>query len=401
LLHLFGLNHKSAPIAVRENIVVDDIERIDVLDEIVTLSTCNRTELIAVTSDSGQVKEWLKSHNAANWEQYSYQYQNQEAIAHLLRVACGLDSMVLGEAQILGQLKGAYAAANENGKIGKYLGHLFPFVFSVAKKIRTETGISANSVSVAYNAVHLAKSIFSDLQEATVLLVGAGDTIHLVTQYLYDIPVKNIVIANRSLKHSQALAEQVGARAICIDDIPVVLPQADIIITATASPQPILEKALIESALKERRHKPMYMVDLAVPRDIDPAVGELDDVYLYNIDDIESVVETNLAHREKEAAKAEVIIQREVQKFFEWQNSLKSVPTICAYREKMQQFRDTEVLKAQKAYDAGKPVSDVLEQLANGLTNKLMHAPTVEMRKATKDGNSKVLEWAKQLFQLN
>ena len=400
LLHIFGINYKSAPIEVRESLVFNDVLHIGEVDELVALSTCNRTELITVSDNSAKVEAWLRSRAAANIDQYLYHYSDREALAHLLRVAAGLDSMVLGEPQILGQLKGAYAASASQGNIGTYLGHLFPFVFSVAKKLRSQTGISANSLSVAYTAVHLAKNIFTDLKQATVLLVGAGETVRLVAQHLYDIPVANIIIANRTFEKSEALAEKLSAKAITIGDIPTVLSQVDIVISSTASQLPIIGKGLMERVIKQRKHKPIFMVDLAMPRDIEAEVGELEDVYLYNLDDLQNVVQENLRHRQRAAAQAEGIIETEINHFIRWQASLQSVPTICAYRLKMEKIRDAEVAKAHKALQQGKPAEEVMQRLARDLTNKLMHAPTVNMRKASHEGQFKFLEWAKDLFHL-
>ncbi len=377
-----------------------NLQQTDLLQELVTLSTCNRTEVITIADNAAKLDHWLTQPQAANWQQYAYQLRDREALRHIVRVACGLDSMVLGEPQILGQMKGAFASAAAAGNVGNYLGHLFPFVFSVAKKIRSITGISANSVSVAYTAVNLAKSIFTDLQQATVLLVGAGETIHLVAQHLYDIPVKKMIVANRTLENSVTLASKFAAETICISDIPQVLAQTDIVITSTASPLPILHKHLFEKVIKMRKHKPMFVVDLAVPRDVQVRVGELDDVYLYNIDDLQRVVQENLRHRERAAQQAEGIIEAEIEHFLHWQDSLKSVPTICAYRQKMEQIRDLEIEKAQKAIKQGKAADRVIQRLGEDLTQKFMHAPTVEMRKAGYDGRFNLLEWAKQLLQV-
>jgi glutamyl-tRNA reductase len=400
LLEIWGLNYKSAPIEIREKFIVDDVSPIENAKELVALSTCNRSELITLSESSETVKAWMTKRIPGDIEKYTYHYSDKAAVAHLLRVASGLDSMVLGEPQILGQMKGAYARALAQGQIGPQLGHLFPFVFSVAKKIRSQTGISANSLSVAYTAVSLAKSIFTDLRKATVLLIGAGETIQLVAQHLYDIPVQNIIVANRTVEKSKTLADKISAKAIRIAEIPEVLPEADIVISSTASQLPLIGKGLLERVVKQRKHKPIFMVDLAMPRDIEPEAGQLDDVYLYNLDDLQKVVQENLANRERAAEQAEGIIEIEVNHFLRWQASLESVPTICAYREKMQQLRDSEVEKALKSLQQGKTAEDVVQRLGRDLTNKLMHAPTVEMRRASYEGQSTFLEWVKELFQL-
>lgn len=404
MLHIIGFNHKSAPIEIRERLAEQDLvawaapQNVAGLKELVTLSTCNRTEFITTGENAELIKQWLASYDATNLEQYSYHYQGDVAIEHLLSVACGLDSLVLGEPQILGQLKGAFAKAATDGSIGNYLGHLFPFVFSVAKKVRSSTGISANSVSIAYTAVSLAKTIFTDLQKTAVLLVGAGETINLVAQHLYDIPVAEVFIANRTISKGQELAHKFNGTAIRIGDIPDYLSKVDMVITSTASQLPIIGKGLLETVCKQRKHKPIFIVDLAVPRDVEAQAGELDDVYLYNIDDLQKVVQENLRSRELAAEQAKDLIQAEIKHFIDWQNSLKSVPTICAYREKMEAIRDMEVAKAKKALQQGKDSNEILERLGHNLTNKLIHAPTVEMRKASYEGRFKVLEWAKQLL---
>lgn len=404
MLHIIGFNHKSAPIAIRERLAEQDVLEWAKLqssvnfNEMVSLSTCNRTEFITTSEYAEPIKSWLASHEAANLKQYSYHYQDEAAIEHLLSVACGLDSLVLGEPQILGQMKGAFAKAAADGSIGNYLGHLFPFVFSVAKKVRSSTGISANSVSIAYTAVSLAKTIFTDLQKTSVLLVGAGETINLVAQHLYDIPVADVFIANRTIAKGQELAHKFNGTAIRIADIPTTLNKVDMVITSTASQLPLIGKGLLESVCKQRKHKPIFIVDLAVPRDVEAQAGDLDDVYLYNIDDLQKVVQENLRHRELAAEQARELITGEIKHFLDWQNSLKSVPTICAYRQKMENVRDQEVEKAKKALQQGKDADQVLERLGRDLTNKFMHAPTVEMRKAGYDGRFKVLEWAKQLL---
>ena len=391
---------------MREQAFVDiaqplvDLQQITQLDQLVTLITCNRIELITTTTNVGKIEQWLNKEQGTNWQQYGYQLHNREALRHIIRVACGLDSMVLGESQILGQMKHAFARAAAAHRVGDYLGHVFPFVFYVAKKIRSTTGISANSVSVAYTAVNLAKSIFADLRESTALLVGAGETINLVAQHLYEIPVKNIVIANRTLGKSEALAKQVGGRAIRIGDIPQVLAQVDVVITSTASQLPLLGKGLFERATRMRKHKPMFIVDLAMPRDVEIEVGELDDVYLYNIDDLQHVVQENLQHRQYASRQAEDIITAEIEHFLRWQDSLRSVPAICAYRQKMEKIRDQEIAKAHKALQQGKDAESVLQRLAYDITQKFMHAPTVEMRRASYHGRFNLIDWAKQLLQV-
>ncbi len=400
MLQIIGVNYKSAPLAIRESLACIDAQLPESLSTVVCLHTCNRSEFITLTEHLPALDAWLAERVGKAILPYLYEYADTAALVHLLQVATGLDSMVLGEPQILGQLKQAYRQATERVALGRYLGYLFPFVFSVAKKVRTQTGISTNSVSVAYTAVSLAKNIFSDLQEAKVLLIGAGETIKLVAQHLAAIPVKQIIIANRTLEKSVQLADRVGGQSIRIADIPEYLGLADMVFSSTASQLPLLGKGLLERAVKQRKHKPMFMVDLAMPRDIEPEVGELEDIYLYNLDDLQKVVQDNLQHRERAAEQANAIIQLELEQFTCWQNSLQAVPLIRTYRESMEGLRDKQVAKAYKALQKGQAPESVVQRLARDLTNKMMHAPTVEMHKAAYQGRFQWLAWVKQLLQL-
>jgi glutamyl-tRNA reductase len=400
VLQIIGVNYKSAPLAIRESLACIDAQLPESLSTVVCLHTCNRSEFITLTEHLPALDAWLAERVGKAILPYLYEYADTAALVHLLQVATGLDSMVLGEPQILGQLKQAYRQATERVALGRYLGYLFPFVFSVAKKVRTQTGISTNSVSVAYTAVSLAKNIFSDLQEAKVLLIGAGETIKLVAQHLAAIPVKQIIIANRTLEKSVQLADRVGGQSIRIADIPEYLGLADMVFSSTASQLPLLGKGLLERAVKQRKHKPMFMVDLAMPRDIEPEVGELEDIYLYNLDDLQKVVQDNLQHRERAAEQANAIIQLELEQFTCWQNSLQAVPLIRTYRESMEGLRDKQVAKAYKALQKGQAPESVVQRLARDLTNKMMHAPTVEMHKAAYQGRFQWLAWVKQLLQL-
>ncbi|MFT5275723.1 MAG: glutamyl-tRNA reductase [Saprospiraceae bacterium] len=409
-----GLNHTTAPIAVRERAAISDDRMAEAvrnltqhpnISEAAILSTCNRTEIYCGhnLSDELELVQWLgdfQQLSAQELTPFTYSHLNKDAVNHTFRVASGLDSMVLGEPQILGQMKQAYSRANDAGAIGKILNRLFQHTFSVAKQVRTDTLVGATAVSVAYAAVSLAKRIFTDLSDQTVLLIGAGETIELVARHLKQNGAKHLIVANRSIQRAQNLADEVGSEAITLSQIPDKLAQADIVVASTASTLPILGKGAVERALKQRRHKPMFMVDLAVPRDIEPEVAKLSDVYLYTVDDLQSVVEENLGTREAAAQDAEKIIDLQVVRFMRWLRSLESVPTIKDLRQITTQLQQQELDKAHKRLAAGDDPKDVLDQFARGLTNKYLHEPSHKLRMAEMEGNSSLVLAAKKLFGL-
>jgi glutamyl-tRNA reductase len=309
--------------------------------------------------------------------------------------------MVLGEPQILGQLKEAYAQAREHGATGSFLSRLFEQTFSVAKRVRTQTAIGENPVSVAYAAVSMAHHIFSDMSRNRALLIGAGKTIELVARHLSDAGVKEFVVANRTLERAQALAEARGGKGIVLSEIPEHLADVDIIISSTASPLPILGKGAVERALKKRKHQPYFMVDIAVPRDIEPEVGSLADVYLYTVDDLRQVIEENVRSREGAAREAENLIINGVQEFLDQLRALDAVSTLKLFRQRAEVLRDTETEKALRALRNGSDPETVLRSLARGLTNKLLHQPSVQVRKATTEGRPEVTEALRELYQLD
>lgn len=414
-LLVVGINHRSAPVAVRERVAFapDQLEEALAagrhsagLDELVIVSTCNRTELSAVAADDGAAERllrWLAQYHHLPEEDVqtcSYLFNEEAALRHLIRVASGLDSMVLGEPQILGQMKSAYAVGREAGTVGSELGRVYPHVFSIAKRVRTDTAIGENPVSVAYAATSLTQHIFSDLRRTRALLVGAGETIELVATHLRDQGVSEIVVANRTLQRARELADRFGAEAVLLGDIPEQLVRADIVITSTASQLPILGKGAVERALKLRKHRPIFMVDIAVPRDIEAQVGELNDVYLYTIDDLREIVDENRKSREQEARRADVIIDEGVTQFQEQSRALSAVAVVKAMREKAEQMRDVELERALRQLSRGAPPEEVLAQLARGLTNKLLHSPSSQMRKAGARGRSDVILWSRELFEL-
>lgn len=409
-----GINHRTAPVEIRERVAFTPERMSEAFRELrlatgaseaAILSTCNRTELYLAGDDdcAPAVLRWLAGFHqvdAADLETAIYLHRDSEAVRHMMRVAAGLDSMVLGEPQIFGQLKDAYTLARENGASGTFLSRLFEHTFSVAKRVRTETAIGENPVSVAYAAVSMASHIFSDMSRNRALLIGAGQTIGLVARHLAEAGVREFVVANRTLERAQALAEIHGGQGIVLSDIPEYLQDVDIVISSTASPLPVLGKGAVERTLKKRKHRPYFMVDLAVPRDIEPEVSRLDDVYLYTVDDLRQVIEENLRSREGAAREAEHLIAAGTQDFLSQIRALDAVSTLKQFRERAELLRDVEVSKALKALNNGNDPETVLRSLARGLTNKLLHQPSIQVRKASAEGRPEVTEWLRELHQL-
>ncbi|MCK5811006.1 MAG: glutamyl-tRNA reductase [Cocleimonas sp.] len=411
---VIGVNHKTAPVSIREKVAFSSenlaealVQTTDISPEGMILSTCNRTE-IYITVDKkeeiAEVSRWLAAYHQIENDKllpYLYTYQQEEAVRHAFRVACGLDSLVLGEPQILGQLKTALKTASDHKATGRTLKRLMQFAFSTAKKVRTQTSIGANPVSVAFAAVNLAKQIFSDLQQQTVMLIGAGETIELVGRHIHATGVKNIIIANRSIDNAAKLAKEFDGRCIGLAEISDYLPDVDIVISSTAAPVPIIGKGTVEHALKIRKHRPIFMVDIAVPRDIEEAVGELDDIYLYTVDDLHSVIEENLKSRQAAAEKAEVMVTEEVKNFSAWLQAQDQVQLIQSYRTKLNEAKQETLEKAQKMLKNGKSTEEALQFLAHTLTNKLAHHPTSTMNKAAHSGDIKLLQAASKLLGLD
>ena len=409
-----GLNHKTAPVAVRERVTFGpDIivaalrsacDRTGV-DEAVILSTCNRTELYISLADCppDEACLWLADFHGLELETispYLYCYEGSAAVSHLLRVACGLDSMVLGEPQILGQVKQAYQTACDASVTGKLLGKLFQHTFSVAKQIRTDTAIGHSPVSVAFAAVSLARQIFSDLSRQTAMLIGAGETVELAARHLHQHGIGKLIVANRTLERAHTLAHQFDGYAIALPEIPIHLPEADILISSTASPLPVLGKGSVESALKKRRHQPMFMVDIAVPRDIEAEVGDLNDVYLYTVDDLQEVIDENMRSRQEAAAQAEEIIELHTAEFMGWMRSLDAAGMIQDYRRQAEKLRNEVLERALKQLQKGKTPEEAMAFLAHTLTNKLLHTPSAQIRQAGFQGQVELLDAANTLFQI-
>ena len=415
-----GINHKTAPVKIREQLsfapdtipmALKDLTDQDAVNEAVILSTCNRTELYCqLNCNDGESEAaidalitWLKKHHDledTDITEYLYLHPEKEAVRHMLRVASGLDSLVLGEPQILGQLKTAFSVAKESGTIGQFLHKLFQHTFSCAKQVRTDTAIGASPVSVAFASVSLAKQIFSDFQHHTALLIGAGETIELVARHLNESGIGRIIIANRTVEKAHTLAQEFNGYAISLSELPNHLAEADIVISSTASQLPILGKGAVESAIKARKHAPVFMVDIAVPRDIEEEVGELEDVFLYTVDDLKEIIDEGLKSRQEAALKAEEIIDVEVSHFMNWLRSLDSIAIMREFREHAEGIRDKAVANALKQLRNGKEAERVITELARQLTNKLIHKPSIQIKQAGMDDRSELIDAAIELFDL-
>lgn len=413
----FGLNHTTASLSLRERVAIVPERLRSLLSaclndlqwrEAVVLSTCNRTEFYGFTDNPDNttrlVGQWLQTQQGAPADelwQACYCHRDSAALQHIMRVSCGLDSMIIGEPQILGQMKTAYVQAQENASVGRELARVFEQVFAVAKQVRTQTAIGANPVSVASAAVRLAQHIFADLEQTQALLIGAGDTIALTARHLSRQNNARLVVANRTLNRAALLADELGAKAVVLADIPSQLVHADIVISSTASPLPILGKGMVEQALRARKGRPIFMVDLAVPRDIEVQVGDLDNVYLYSVDDLRDIIDDNVKSRTAEAQKADALIAQAVEEFDRQQRSLGAVGSVKAFRKKAELLRDAELSKANLALQKGQPVDEVIKGLAYALTNKLIHAPSVQMKRASERGETDKLAWSQELFDLS
>lgn len=403
-----GINHKTAPVSLRERVVFSPDKLGVALDSLlqqplvqggVVLSTCNRTELYLSVDEQENQREqlirWLCEYHQLRPEEVNgslYWHQDNAAVSHLMRVASGLDSLVLGEPQILGQVKKAFAESQRGHSLSSELERLFQKSFTVAKRVRTETDIGASAVSVAFAACTLARQIFESLSDVTVLLVGAGETIELVARYLREHKVQKMVIANRTRERAQALATEVGAEVITLAELDEQLVQADIVISSTASTLPIIGKGMMERTLKARRNQPMLMVDIAVPRDIEPEVGKLPNVYLYSVDDLHAIIQHNLAQRKAAAVQAESIVQQESSDFMAWLRAQSAVETIRDYRAQADELRTEMTAKALAAIQQGNDVEAVIQELTHRLTNRLIHAPTKSLQQAARDGDQNRLQ---------
>ena len=407
-LVVVGVNHDSASVELREQIAfapekvpesLSALIRDTQVSEAVILSTCNRTELYGVLPEdadgvaaSDQLSHWLAEHHDIDVNQLLpsiYRTHSIAAASHLVRVAAGLNSMGLGEPQIFGQMKSAFAVAQKAGAVGFHLNLIFPEAFRIAKKVRTDTAIGENPVSVAYAAVDLARQIFRDMEQSTALLLGAGETVELVARHLRDAGLGKLIIANRTLERAEQLASQFDAEAILLADVTERLPDADIVISSTGSQLPILGKGAVEEAVKARRWRPVLMIDLAVPRDIEPQVSEMPDIYLYTVDDMRGVIEENLRLRASEASKADEIIDSGIAVLKDGLLERQSADVVKTYRDSALALQQAELEKAIRMLEKGALPEEVLSRLARDLTNKLIHAPTAGLRQLAKEGGKR------------
>jgi len=410
-LFALGLNHQTAPLTVRERVVFH-VERLrDALGELrrglareaAILSTCNRTELYVAGDEPAATAEWLARYHRFEPDglsPYLYTLPHEQAVRHVFRVASGLDSMVLGEPQILGQLKEAARAAESAGTLGTLLHKLFQRSFAVAKEVRSTTQLGAASVSMAAAAVRLAARIFPRLSEQRVLFIGAGEMIELCATHFAAQSPARMAVANRTLERAEKLARRFAAQPIELRSLAEHLHEYDIVVSCTASSLPILGKGLVERALRARRHRPIFMVDLAVPRDIEPEAGELDDVFLYTLDDLGQVISANLDSRRSAVAQAEVIIDTQVGQFMHWMRSRENVPLIRALRGRADEARREELERALKALARGEEPRQVLDALSQGLVNKLLHAPTRALNDTAGEERSALAELLARLYRL-
>ena len=412
-LVVVGINHRTAPVEVRERVVFEparvpealrELASLPEVSESVIVSTCNRTELYCVTTDgTAELGQWLERYHqlGSSIHHCLYQLADMRAVAHAFSVASGLDSMVLGEPQILGQLKDAYRTAQESGTTGPVLNRLFQATFSVAKRVRTETQIGANAVSVASAAVAMAKTVFASFENRTALLVGAGETIALAARHLHADGLRRMIVANRSIDRARELAGEFQGFAIELDDIPAHLREADIVIASTASPNAIITREMAALALRARKRRPIFMVDIAVPRDIEPEVSELEDVYLFTIDDLQSVVNENMENRRQAAREADQLIASEVDRFELQLRTRGAAPTIRRLREEAEHARRHTLEQARRMLAHGRSTDEVLEFLSTTLTNRLIHAPSQRLRDAAESGDAEIIDTIAEIYRLD
>ncbi|MFT7218984.1 MAG: glutamyl-tRNA reductase [Candidatus Azotimanducaceae bacterium] len=414
-LLIVGINHNSAPVELREKVAFTPEQMGDALAkiteganlaEVAILSTCNRTEIIAASSniDPTSIIRWLEEYHRIppnSLDDIIYTFTQRGALKHAMRVACGLDSMVVGEPQILGQFKECFDMARQHDTLGSELDQMSQSAFRVAKKVRTDTAIGKNSVSVASTAVTLAQHLFSDLTQCQILLIGAGETTQLVGRHLVSAGIKDITIANRTIANARTLAAEFNASAIDLQTIPQALADTDVVIAATSAQLPILGKGTVESALRTRKHRPILMVDLAVPRDIEPEVGELKDIYLYSVDDLQEMINHNMKNRQEAAEQAEEMISEVAANYRTHHENRAIDQTIARFREHHNAIKEQELEKAMARLSKGEAPAQVLNQLANQLTNKIIHSPSVALRKAAEEGEGQLLDVVNDLYQLN
>ena len=412
-LHILGLNHTTAPVEIREQVIYsgDDIARalaelvqLQGIDEAVILSTCNRTEFYLDSDDGGvtALASWLKGDQSLSKDAEAalFTLNNEEAIRHLFRVACGLDSMVLGEPQILGQLKDAFRQAKQSATVGSQLSRLFQHTFSVAKKVRTDTEIGSSPVSVAYAAVNLANQFFAGFSKHTALLIGAGMTIELVARHLSSKGIGRMFVANRDFDRAQKIASQFDGFALPLSEIEGTLPEADILISSTSSTEPIVTTEQMRSAVRARKRRPIFAVDIAVPRDLEAGIGDLDDVYLYTIDDLDKVIVEGQSNREAAAVDAARILDEETQRYLNIERSKAVAPIITALRDHGDTLRHEVLAQARRRLAKGADQDEVLEFVTASLLKKLLHQPSVRLREAGEQSDQAFIDAIRELFGL-
>jgi glutamyl-tRNA reductase len=413
-LQILGLNHNTAPVEIREQVVfageeigsaLARLKSFDGVSEAVLLSTCNRTEFYVIATDSGrdQLRIWLQDERKLDQSMSNtlFTLDDEDAIRHIFRVACGLDSMVLGEPQILGQLKDAFRQAQQAGTSGKQLSRLFQHTFSVAKKVRTDTEIGASPVSVASAAVSLAQQFFSRFSKHTAVLVGAGVTIELVAKHLAGRDIGRLFVANRDVEKARDLASRFGGFALPLSELDGTLPEADILITSTASPEPVITLAQFERAIAARKRKPIFAVDIAVPRDIEPEVTQLDDVYLYTIDDLDKIILEGQGNREAAASDANQILDEEIVRYLSMERAKQVTPVITALRDRCEEIRAEVVDQARRRLAHGADSDEVIDYATAALMKKLLHKPTVRLRAAGEESDDQIIAAARALFDLD
>ncbi len=413
-LKILGLNHNTAPVELRDQVVFSGDEiaaalqrlaELEGVDEAVLLSTCNRTEFYITTSGEGRerLRDWLHEfkHLDDGFSESLFTLEDSDALRHLFRVACGLDSMVLGEPQILGQLKDAYREAQRAGTVGKTLGRLFQHTFAVAKKVRTDTEIGASPVSVASAAVTLAQQFFAGFTKHTALLVGAGVTIELVAKHLKGKSIGRLFVANRNIDRARDLAHRFGGFAVPLSEIEGTLPEADILITSTAATEPVITVEQMEAAIKARKRKPIFAVDIAVPRDLEAGVGDLGDIYLYSIDDLDKVIQEGQGSREAAAVEAGRLLDEEIRRYANIERSKEVVPVIAAIREQSQHVCDDVNAQARRRLARGESADDAIAFATASLMKKLLHKPSVTLRKAGEVSDHELIDAARKLFGLD
>jgi glutamyl-tRNA reductase len=412
----YGINYRTAPIDVRERVAFPEEglaaaltaarSTIPSVSEAAIISTCNRTELVLAIdpSEEASVPQWLAGYRPVGIGELTsmaYSHWDQEAAQHLIRVASGLDSQVLGEPQILGQVKTAYETARAAGTLGPELSLLSQLTLNAAKRVRSNTDIGRNPISVAYAAVTMAQQIFTDLKQNKALLIGAGDTIQRVAEHLSELGVGGLAIANRTLANAESLAAGFEAEAMQLTDIAGRLADFDIVIASTGSSLPVVGKGAVEAAIRQRRRKPMFIVDIAVPRDVEPEVALLPDVYLYTIDDLTEIIEENIKQRRAAAESAEHLVVDGANHYIRERRAHQSQALLRQFREGAQTTADAELGRALKALDSGADPQTVVTELSRNLTNKLIHPPTIAIRDASADGRSDLLEYVKSLYKLD